>query len=99
MAACDVWGGAACDDARRASVFVCGVTAAADPADAGIVFARDWEFQAWQFALRHMRRVGVPVTAAVERRVELSMQYAVGKAMRRGVPVLPAPLHRYTRAA
>jgi hypothetical protein len=57
------------------------------------------EFQAWQFALRHMRRLGVAVTPAVERRVELSMQYAVGKAMRRGMEKLPAPLNRYVKAA
>lgn len=56
------------------------------------------EFQAWQFALRHMRRLGVPITASVLRRVSLSMQYSVAKARRRGDPI-SEPVAAYLRAA
>ena len=53
------------------------------------------EFHAWQWALGQMRRMGVEPDAKVARRVELSMQYAVGKAMRRGMKRLPTPLEQY----
>lgn len=58
------------------------------------------EFGAWQFALRHMRRLGVPVTPAVLRRVEMSMRYAVAKSVRRGVATgLPNCLNPYAKVA
>ena len=53
------------------------------------------EYHAWQWALAEMRRVGVAPDAKVRRRVELSMRYAVDKAMRRGLKQLPVALHRY----
>jgi hypothetical protein len=53
------------------------------------------EFAVWRWALAAMRQCGVEPDARVARRVELSMQYAVGKAVRRGIRNLPAPLLRY----
>jgi len=53
------------------------------------------EFHAWQFALTEMRRAGVEPDAKVERRVELSMRYAVDKAMRRGLKQLPTELEPF----
>jgi hypothetical protein len=50
------------------------------------------EFHAWQFALAEMRRAGVEPDEKVERRVELSMRYAVDKAVRRGLKQLPQDL-------
>jgi hypothetical protein len=54
------------------------------------------EFHAWQWALSEMRRAGVEPNAKVQRRVELSMRYAVGKALRRGLKQLPLQLQPYT---
>ena len=53
------------------------------------------EFHAWAWALRKMRSLGVAPDARVHRRVELSMRYAVGKAMRRGLKDLPQPLEQF----
>lgn len=53
------------------------------------------EFHAWAWALRKMRALGVAPDARVHRRVELSMRYAVGKAMRRGLKDLPQPLEQF----
>ena len=53
------------------------------------------EYHAWQWAVRQMREIGVEPDAKVTRRVELSMQYAVGKAMRRGIKQLPQQLEQY----
>ena len=53
------------------------------------------EFHAWAWALRKMRSLGVAPDARVHRRVELSMRYAVGKAMRRGLKDLPPPLEQF----
>ena len=53
------------------------------------------EYHAWQWAVARMREIGVEPDARVERRVMLSMQYAVGKAMRRGIKLLPEPLLQY----
>jgi hypothetical protein len=50
------------------------------------------EFHAWQFALAEMRRAGVEPDEKVGRRVELSMRYAVDKAIRRGLKQLPQDL-------
>jgi hypothetical protein len=54
------------------------------------------EYHVWQWALREMRRQGVEPDARVERRFERSMQYAVGKALRRGLKNLPRPLLRFS---
>lgn len=53
------------------------------------------EYHVWHWALATMRRLGVPPDARVLRRVERSMQYAVDKALRRGIRTLPPTLLRY----
>jgi hypothetical protein len=42
-----------------------------------------------------MMDLGVPPDAKVMRRFDLSMRYAVGKALRRGIRSLPAPLEQF----
>jgi hypothetical protein len=51
------------------------------------------------WALGEMRRRGVEPNEAVHRRVELSMRYAVGKALRRGIKKLPEALLRFAPKA
>src|SRR4051812_23861549 len=53
------------------------------------------EYHVWLWALERMRELGVSVDDRVRRRFELSMQYAVGKAMRRGIKSLPESLNRF----
>ena len=53
------------------------------------------EYHAWQWAVARMRELGVEPDARVHRRVWLSMQYAVGKAVRRGIKSLPEPLMQF----
>ena len=53
------------------------------------------EYHVWLWALAEMRRHGVEPDARVNRRFELSMRYAVAKAMRRGIKQLPEPLRRF----
>jgi hypothetical protein len=50
------------------------------------------EYHAWKWSLDEMRRRGLNVTPAVERRMAESLQYAVAKARRRGMKRLPAEL-------
>jgi hypothetical protein len=57
------------------------------------------EYYVWMWSLSEMRRLGVPPDEKVARRVELSMQYAVGKAMRRGIKELPEALLAYVKDA
>ena len=57
------------------------------------------EYHAWVWAIREMHKLGVEPDQKVKRRFELSMQYAVGKAMRRGLKQLPEPLHQFAQAA
>jgi hypothetical protein len=57
------------------------------------------EYHAWEWALGEMRRMGVEPDGRTLRRFEASMQYAVGKAERRGIRGLPAVLARYSSAA
>jgi hypothetical protein len=45
-----------------------------------------------------MKKLGVDPDARVRRRFNLSMQYAVDKAMRRGLKDLPQTLHRFVPA-
>src|SRR5687768_7148586 len=52
----------------------------------------DEEYHAWQWALAEMRRQGVEPDARVLRRYDLSMRYAVDKAMRRGARQFAEPL-------
>jgi len=53
------------------------------------------EYHVWMWAIAQMRSFGVEPDAKVHRRVQLSMQYAVGKAMRRGIKELPESLTQY----
>lgn len=53
------------------------------------------EFHVWTWALNEMRRHRVEPDPKVHRRVELSMRYAVRKAVRRGIKQLPTSLLRY----
>jgi hypothetical protein len=53
------------------------------------------EYYVWLWAIRQMRKHGVEPDDKVARRVERSMQYAVGKAVRRGLKDLPAPLAQF----
>ena len=57
------------------------------------------EYHVWQWAIRRMRELGVSPDERVWRRFELSMRYAVGKALRRGIKQLPEPLLRFTGKA
>jgi hypothetical protein len=57
------------------------------------------EYHVWLWALDEMKRHGVAPDAKVRKRFDLSMQYAVAKAMRRGIKHLPAPLRRFRCAA
>lgn len=58
------------------------------------------EYHVWRWAIEQMRDLGVQPDKKVQRRFELSMQYAVGKALRRGIKDLPKPLQQFmTKAA
>lgn len=50
------------------------------------------EYHVWRWALGEMERLGIAADERVQRRFELSMQYAVGKALRRGLKHLPEAL-------
>ena len=56
------------------------------------------EYHVWRWALETMCDLGVEPDARVTRRFELSMRYAVGKALRRGVRELPEELMRFAAA-
>jgi hypothetical protein len=53
------------------------------------------EFYVWMWALNEMRRHKIEPDFKVQRRVERSMQYAVGKAVRRGIKEIPQSLLCY----
>ena len=53
------------------------------------------EYHVWQWAISQMRQLGIEPDEKVCRRFDLSMQYAVGKALRRGIKHLPEPLNRF----
>ncbi len=53
------------------------------------------EYHAWCWAIETMRERGLNVTAAVERRMDESVRYAVEKARRRGLRRVPPELIRY----
>jgi hypothetical protein len=57
------------------------------------------EYHAWQWAIAQMRALGVEPDERVNRRVELSLRYAVDKALRRGLKELPATLEQYVPQA
>lgn len=53
------------------------------------------EYHVWLWALREMRKHRVQPDAKVKRRFDLSMRYAVAKAVRRGIKTLPNSLKRF----
>ena len=53
------------------------------------------EYHVWVWAIAEMKRLGIPADAKVQRRFDLSMQYAVDKAVRRGLKNLPGPLNQF----
>jgi hypothetical protein len=53
------------------------------------------EYHVWVWALDTMRTLGIEPDARVLRRFDLSMRYAVEKAVRRGMKTFPEPLIRY----
>ncbi|MGH7214666.1 MAG: hypothetical protein ACREIT_07880 [Tepidisphaeraceae bacterium] len=57
------------------------------------------EYHVWMWAINEMRRLGVEPDEKVRRRFQLSMQYAVEKAMRRGIKALPEPLGQFVARA
>jgi hypothetical protein len=54
------------------------------------------EYHAWRWAIDIMRARGLNVTPAVEKRVHQSLRYAVRRARRSGLKVVPAELLEYT---
>ena len=57
------------------------------------------EYHVWKWAIDQMRAVGVEPDQKVLRRFALSMQYAVGKALRRGMKDLPELLREFAPEA
>jgi len=53
------------------------------------------EFMAWRWAMDTMVEWGLNVTPSVQRRVKLSLKYAVIKARRRGLKTVPQELLEY----
>lgn len=53
------------------------------------------EYHVWIWALNEMRRLGVEPDERVNRRFRLSMQYAVGKAVRRRLKAVPDTLLQF----
>jgi hypothetical protein len=57
------------------------------------------EYHVWVWALQQMQELGIALDDRVQRRFAQSMEYAVGKAVRRGLKILPEPLVRFMPAA
>jgi len=53
------------------------------------------EYDAWRWSLETMRKKGLNVTVAVEKRMDDAIRYAVRKALRRGLKQLPEQLAAY----
>lgn len=53
------------------------------------------EYHVWVWAIRTMRELGIEPDAKVSRRFQLSMRYAVDKAVRRGIKELPESLAQF----
>jgi len=53
------------------------------------------EYHVWNWALKEMHKLGVEPDDRVLNRYRLSMQYAVGKALRRGLKTLPSHLRQF----
>ena len=56
------------------------------------------EYHVWQWALDQMRQLEIEPGERVLDRFERSMQYAVSKALRRGIKQLPSSLHQFRQA-
>jgi hypothetical protein len=57
------------------------------------------EYHVWVWAMNQMEELGIRLDDRVQRRFALSMEYAVGKAVRRGLKILPEPLMQFLPAA
>ena len=57
------------------------------------------EYHVWVWAIQTMRDLGIEPDGKVGRRFKLSMQYAVDKAVRRGIKQLPQPLLQFVAQA
>jgi hypothetical protein len=57
------------------------------------------EYHVWVWAINEMRKLGIDPDERVARRFQASMQYAVGKALRRGIKHLPNVLTEYVPKA
>ncbi len=55
------------------------------------------EYHAWMYSLQQMARWGIPITEQVQFRVYDCLHYAVDKAKRRGLRMLPPELVPYLR--
>ena len=53
------------------------------------------EYHVWCWAIEMMEELGITPDAKVAKRFELSMRYAVSKALRRGMKILPPSLERF----
>lgn len=53
------------------------------------------EYHAWMWSITEMQRQGLNVTAPVHRRMHQSLQYALDKALRRGLKRIPPELETY----
>ena len=53
------------------------------------------ELHAWKWAIRTMHKLGIKPTGGVTRRFQRSMQYAVGKALRRRIKRVPKELRSF----
>ena len=53
------------------------------------------EYHVWLWTMEQMHKMGVEPDDRVQQRFDRSMQYAVAKAIRRGVKRLPEPLMRF----
>jgi hypothetical protein len=53
------------------------------------------EYHVWVWALEQMQQLGIQLDQRVQRRFTLSMEYAVSKAVRRGLKILPEPLMQF----
>jgi len=53
------------------------------------------EYHVWLWAIEQMRKLGIEPDKKVAKRFDLSMQYAVSKAVRRGLKSLPEELRKF----
>lgn len=53
------------------------------------------EYHAWVWAIRQMKKLGIEPDRRVQTRFARSMEYAVAKALRRGIRQLPQPLSQF----